>query len=89
MTDFPTRLRKLREFVRYTQEDLAYELEMTQSAYHKIETGKTRLDLHRTIQLAMFYNVKLDDLLYKDLSELYTQLLATTKFKEPNGVDSE
>ena len=78
MTDFPTRLRKLREFVRYTQETLAYELDMTQSAYHKLETGKTQLDLHRTIQLAMFYTVTLDELLYKYLSELYTHLLART-----------
>ena len=88
MTDLPIRLRRLREFVRCTQENLAYELDMTQSAYHKLETGKTQLDLHRAIQLAMFYTITIDDLLYKDLFELYTHLLASTRFKELNAAVS-
>lgn len=85
MNDLKIRTRKLREFVGYNQTDLAHELNMTQSAYCKLETGKTRFDLHRTQQLANFYGFTINDLLERDLTELYNQLLANSNFKDTWG----
>ena len=67
MNDLKIRIRKLREFVRYTQADLADELGMSQSAYHKLENGPTRLDLERLNQLTLFYELPLTTFYKKTL----------------------
>ncbi|MBN8823135.1 MULTISPECIES: helix-turn-helix transcriptional regulator [unclassified Spirosoma] len=82
MIDLKIRIRKLREFAQYTQEAIAYELGITQSAYHKLENGNTRLDIDRIQQLATFYGITITDLMQKDLTELYAYLLTNSSFKD-------
>lgn len=46
------RIRKLREQRDYTQENMAYELGLSTSAYSKIETGRTDPSVGRITQIA-------------------------------------
>lgn len=81
MIDLPTRIRKLRKFIDYSQEELADELGMTQAAYSKLENGKTRLDIDRLQQLADFYGLSPTDMIGEDPVELRL-LLTNPKFKD-------
>lgn len=80
MIALQTRIRKLRQFTGYSQDILADELSMTQSAYSKLETGKTLLTVQRVEQLATFYEISINDLLQKDLAELRLLLVSNPKF---------
>jgi transcriptional regulator with XRE-family HTH domain len=85
MIDLKARIRHLREFIGCRQEEIADELSMTQAAYSKLETGKTRLDVDRLQQLAMFYGITTADLMHKDASELRLLLITNPKFKDKWG----
>ena len=59
----------LRKKNRYTQEDLSRILGgMGRSNYAKLERGEVYLTVDRAAKLAAFYEVSLDDFVYKDLS---------------------
>ena len=85
MIDLKARIRHLREFIGCQQEDMADELGMTQAAYSKLETGKTRLDVERLQQLATFYGITTADLMHKDANELRLLLVNNPKFKDSWG----
>lgn len=56
-------IRTLRVQHAYTQEYVAYKLDMSQNAYSKIERGVTRLDIDHIYRLANVYNVPVTSLL--------------------------
>jgi len=43
-----------------SQTDVAKKLKITLSGYYKVETGKTKLDIMRLIEISEVLNVKLD-----------------------------
>ena len=45
-------IRKKREYRNYTQEYLAYKLNISQNAYSKIELGYTKITVERLFQIA-------------------------------------
>lgn len=52
MESFGDKIKAIRLAQNRTQEDIAFELEMTISAYSKIERGQTNVNLSRILQIA-------------------------------------
>ena len=66
------KLRKLREQEKSSQADVADELQVSQTAYNKWETGSAKPSLENIIKLCNYYNIGIADLLddnFKILSE--------------------
>ena len=58
-----TNLKKLRLLYNLTQQQTADKLHMSQNAYSLMETGKSKIDEQRIIQLAAIFQVNVSDLL--------------------------
>ena len=58
-----TQLLKLRKKHRYSQQNIAWALYISQSYYHQIESGKSTLSLYLLIKLANFYGISIQELL--------------------------
>jgi transcriptional regulator with XRE-family HTH domain len=58
-----SKIRKLREDRQYSQDYVATKLNITQSAYSKIESDKVLADIDKLNQLAALYEVQISDLL--------------------------
>jgi len=57
------KLRLLRVKKNFTQDYIAFCLEISQPAYHKIENGKTNISLKQLEELAAIYKISVVDLL--------------------------
>lgn len=57
------KIRILREFNKFTQEEIAEKLSISTSGYSKIERGETRLNIERLQQLADIFQVNIFDLM--------------------------
>ncbi len=57
------KLKLLRLQKNYTQDYVAFCLDISQPAYHKIENGKTNINLKRLEELAALYDVSVVDIL--------------------------
>lgn len=60
------KLRVLRLQKNYTQDYVAFCLDISQPAYHKIENGKTNINIKRLEELAALYNVSVVGILGND-----------------------
>ncbi|MEY4987765.1 MAG: Helix-turn-helix domain [Bacteroidota bacterium] len=58
-------LRKLRIDRELSQENVAFNLQISQSSYAKLESGQSKLNIDRLYQLAVFFNVPVEELLKK------------------------
>ena len=56
-------IRRLRLDRELSQENVAFNLQISQSSYAKLESGHSRLSIDRLYQLAVFFNVPVDELL--------------------------
>lgn len=56
-------IRKKREYRNYTQEYLAFKLNISQNAYSKIELGYTKITLERLFQIAEVLEFNVNELL--------------------------
>ena len=56
-------IRKLRLDREFSQEYIAFNLQMSQSSYAKMESGQSKLCVDRLYQIANFFNVSVDELL--------------------------
>jgi transcriptional regulator with XRE-family HTH domain len=63
-------IRKKREYKNYTQEYLAYKLNISQNAYSKIELGYTKITVERLFQIAEFLETTAAELLETDEENL-------------------
>lgn len=66
---FPKRLKILRELHNYTQEYVAEELRITQSAYSRIEKNGIS-DFERILKIINIYNISFADFLEFDLGKI-------------------
>jgi transcriptional regulator with XRE-family HTH domain len=73
------KIKKLRELKNYTQQHMAEELGLTQSAYSKIEKGETELPYSRLEKIADVFGVKPEDLVS------YNEQLVFHIMNNPNG----
>ncbi|HCD9233301.1 TPA: helix-turn-helix transcriptional regulator [Elizabethkingia anophelis] len=66
------KIRKLRDREKVSQAEVADELQVSQAAYNKWETGSTMPSLENTIKLCNYYNIGIAELLddnFKILSD--------------------
>jgi len=70
-------IRKKREAKTYTQEYLAYKLNISQNAYSKIELGYTKITVERLFQIADVLEISAGELLDADTDEAEFKLLRT------------
>jgi transcriptional regulator with XRE-family HTH domain len=70
-------IRKKREAKNYTQEYLAYKLNISQNAYSKIELGYTKITVERLFQVADVLEISAGELLDADTEEAELKLLRT------------
>lgn len=63
MTSLGTKLAKLRKEKKLTQLQLAEELQISQNAYNKWESDKTKPSVENLVKLASFYDTNIYDLL--------------------------
>ena len=56
------KIRMLREFNHWSQEEMAERLGMSHNGYAKIERGETKLYLDKLSQIAQIFNINLSDL---------------------------
>lgn len=58
-------IRKMRIDRELSQENVAFNLKISQSSYAKLESGQSRLSIDRLYQLAIYFNVPVEELLKK------------------------
>jgi len=58
-----TNIRRKREIRNYTQEYVAYKLNISQNAFSKIELGHTRITVERLLQIAEILGCNVIDLM--------------------------
>lgn len=58
-------IRKLRLDRELSQENVAFNLQISQSSYAKMESGQSKLSIERLYQLADFFHVTVEELLKK------------------------
>jgi transcriptional regulator with XRE-family HTH domain len=58
-------IRKMRINRELSQENVAFNLKISQSTYAKMESGQSKLSIDRLYQLAVFFNVPVEELLKK------------------------
>ncbi|WP_113636945.1 helix-turn-helix domain-containing protein [Nubsella zeaxanthinifaciens] len=61
-------IREIRQLKRKSQNEVAFEMEMSQAAYSKIERGKTEIKASQLYKLADILHVSIHDLLPPDRS---------------------
>lgn len=70
-------IRKKREEKNYTQEYLAYKLNISQNAYSKIELGYTKITVERIFQIADVLEITASELLESPNDDAEPELLNT------------
>jgi len=75
MSELAFKIRRLRELQQLSQEDMAFELGISQPAYSKIERGKTELGVHRLQRIADVLKCSTGDLMEKSVGELMKQYI--------------
>lgn len=60
------KIKYLREFNHWTQEEMAERVHMSPSGYAKIERGETKLHYDKLVQIAQIFNMNLSDLVDSD-----------------------
>jgi transcriptional regulator with XRE-family HTH domain len=70
-------IRKKREAKNYTQEYLAYKLNISQNAYSKIELGYTKITVERLFQIADVLEINAAELLEVDTEDAELKLIRT------------
>ena len=56
-------IKSIRELKNYTQDYMAFELEISQAAYYKIESGKTLLTYQKLENIARIFKVSITDII--------------------------
>ena len=82
MSTLLIRIRRLRELVGYSQDEVADKLGITQGAYCRLEKGHTRLDFERLEKIAAVYGFTQNDLTSKHSAELVKLLIENPRFKD-------
>lgn len=72
-----TAIRKKREQKNYTQEYLAYKLNISQNAYSKIELGYTKITVERLFQIGDVLEISAGELLDADRDDIELRLSHT------------
>ena len=58
------KLRNIRKSLKYTQDDVAYFLRISQKSYSNIELDRTKLSLRNFILLVLFFDIDFEDFIH-------------------------
>jgi len=83
LADLIEKIRRLRSYCDLSQESVAREMSMTQPAYSKLESGKTRLTVQHLQTFANLIGISLNDLLTRPVDELIHQINDRRDFPPP------
>lgn len=78
MSELAFKIRRLRELHQLSQEDMAFELGISQPAYSKMERGVTDIAIYRLQKIANILNCSAGDLMEKSAAELMKQVIDRT-----------
>ncbi|MGA0556314.1 helix-turn-helix domain-containing protein [Larkinella sp. VNQ87] len=81
-TDLTDKMLRLRHLFGYSQEFLALQLGITQSAYSQLENGKSKLSLKRMKKLVAVYGLSPSDFLTQNSPDLLNQAVRTQPFRQ-------
>ncbi|WP_254562668.1 helix-turn-helix domain-containing protein [Dyadobacter diqingensis] len=70
-----TKVRKLREIYGYSQEYVAFQMNISQAAYSKKESGRTDLSLSCLNKIAEIYHLTIIDLISVSTQELLLKII--------------
>ncbi|MCX6214936.1 helix-turn-helix transcriptional regulator [Spirosoma sp.] len=70
------KLRRLRELFGYSQAAVAYSLNVAQATYHRLESGKSKLDADQLEAVTRLYGITVEEMLTYDSTQLL-QLVVT------------
>lgn len=79
------RIRFFRQAKGWTQEEVAYKLELSPNGYGCIERGETDVTLSRLEQLAQLFEVKLSQLIDTDEKSIFNNLMGTNNTNTQNN----
>ena len=68
-----TNLIRLRTINRYSQQEISEVIDVTQTSYNRMESGKIRISTFKLFQLAVFYGVQMDELVPAYASERHNE----------------
>ncbi|RRB04556.1 helix-turn-helix domain-containing protein [Larkinella rosea] len=85
-TDLTDKMLRLRHLFGYSQDYLAVQLDITQSAYSQMECGKIELSLKKMQKLADIYGIEKGDFLTKQTAQLTELAVTSQQFKRRFGV---
>ncbi|KAF2328123.1 helix-turn-helix domain-containing protein [Flavobacterium ginsenosidimutans] len=67
------KIKSIRELKNYTQEYTAYRLGITQAGYSKIEKGKTGLSLEKLQQLAVIFDLSVENIINFEIQKYFSE----------------
>lgn len=67
---------KIRRSLNLTQENVAFDLNISSTAYAKIERGETNVPFLRLVQIADYFKVRVEDLVCTDGSAQFQDIAA-------------
>jgi transcriptional regulator with XRE-family HTH domain len=82
------KIKKIREFKNFTQEYVAFEIGLSQSAYSKIEQGETELTLTRLKQISVVFEMSPEDILTFNGNFLFSDSHEKVKESDYNRLQS-
>lgn len=69
--EIPEKIRSLREINQWSQEQMAAKMQMSPTAYARLERGKTRLTIERLEKLAEIFNIDITELMHTSEKGLF------------------
>ena len=81
-TDLTDKMLRLRNLFGYSQDYLAVQLDITQSAYSQLENGRIELSLKIMKKLVSVYGIEQGDFLTRGTAELTERAITSQQFKE-------
>lgn len=83
--DIGSKIRQIRELKGYSQEYMASQLNVSQHAYSKLETGKTKMDWERVTKIAVILDVDPLDIASFDDNLVFNNCTQSGKFEQFNN----
>ncbi len=91
-----SRIQELRKQRGYSLENMADELDLSHSAYYKLENNQSRLTVERLIEISKILNTSLSDLFNEPSTKIYNQhnnkdstVIAHQEFEHFNEKDKQ
>ncbi|MFC0778640.1 helix-turn-helix transcriptional regulator [Flavobacterium sp. HJSW_4] len=79
------KIKSIRELKNYTQEYTAYRLGITQAGYSKIEKGTTALSLEKLQQLAVIFELSVENIINFEIQRYFSEEKHSKKYDTVKG----